>query len=311
MNIPKFFDPKNSIKLFGLQKDFDFIFFLYLKNKLPKVLMFSGIKGTGKSTLINHFLFSIFDKKNYDKNTLSLIEVSNIYNQFKNNIFSNIIYIEGSNFKSVNIENIRNLKTKILQSTINYKSRFIIFNDIELFNPNTLNALLKIIEEPSNNNFFFLINNKSKPLLDTVKSRALEIKIILAENQRLEIIKNLVNLNNLELIIDPKESNLSPGNFLKFNFICKEYNIVPQNDFIQNISLLLNLYKKNKDILFMNLAFFITDYYFRDTRIKKILNNDKIYEIKNFIFDNLNKFLLYNINQNALINSLNNKLNNE
>ena len=306
MNIPKFFDPKNSIKLFGLQKDFDFISSLYLKNKLPKVLMFSGIKGTGKSTLINHFLFSIFDKKNYDKNTLSLIEVSNIYNQFKNNIFSNIIYIEGSNFKSVNIENIRNLKTKILQSTINYKSRFIIFNDIELFNPNTLNALLKIIEEPSNNNFFFLINNKSKPLLDTVKSRALEIKIILAENQRLEIIKNLVNLNNLELIIDPKESNLSPGNFLKFNFICKEYNIVPQNDFIQNISLLLNLYKKNKDILFMNLAFFITDYYFRDTRIKKILNNDKIYEIKNFIFDNLNKFLLYNINQNALINSLNN-----
>ena len=159
--------------------------------------------------------------------------------------------------------------------------------------------------------FFFLINNKSKPLLDTVKSRALEIKIILAENQRLEIIKNLVNLNNLELIIDPKESNLSPGNFLKFNFICKEYNIVPQNDFIQNISLLLNLYKKNKDILFMNLAFFITDYYFRDTRIKKILNKNKIYEIKNFIFDNLNKFLLYNINQNALINSLNNKLNNE
>ena len=155
MNIPKFFDPKNSIKLFGLQKDFDFISFLFLKNKLPKVLMFSGIKGTGKSTLINHFLFSIFDKKNYDKNTLSLIEVSNIYNQFKNNIFSNIIYIEGSNFKSVNIENIRNLKTKILQSTINYKSRFIIFSDIELFNPNTLNALLKIIEEPSNNNFFF------------------------------------------------------------------------------------------------------------------------------------------------------------
>ena len=53
------------------------------------------------------------------------------------------------------------------------------------------NALLKIIEEPSNN--FFTTNNKSN-LLDTVKSKALEIKIILAENQRLEIIKNLVNL---------------------------------------------------------------------------------------------------------------------
>ena len=54
---------------------------------------------------------------------------------------------------------------------------------------------------------FYLINNKSKPLLDTVKSRALEIKIILAENQRLEIIKNLVNLNNLELILILKSQN--------------------------------------------------------------------------------------------------------
>ena len=29
--------------------------------------MLTGLKGSGKSTLINHFLFSIFDKENYDK----------------------------------------------------------------------------------------------------------------------------------------------------------------------------------------------------------------------------------------------------
>ena len=38
--------------------------------------------------------------------------------------------------------------------------------------------LLKIIEEPSKKNYFILINNKSKPILDTIKSRSLEIKII-------------------------------------------------------------------------------------------------------------------------------------
>ena len=31
-----------------------------------------------------------------------------------------------------------------------------------------LNALLKIIEEPSKNNYFILINNKSKPLIETL-----------------------------------------------------------------------------------------------------------------------------------------------
>ena len=61
MNYPIYFDTKNSLNLFGLKKDFGFISELYLKQNLPKVLMFTGDKGSGKSTLINHFLYSIFD----------------------------------------------------------------------------------------------------------------------------------------------------------------------------------------------------------------------------------------------------------
>ena len=73
----------------------------------------------------------------------------------------------------------------------------------------------------------------------------------------------------------------------------------------------MNLYKKNKDILFINLAFFIADSYFKNLKDKNLFKNDKIFEIKNYIFDNLNKFMLYNINQNSLINAVNNKLNYE
>ena len=60
MNYPSFFDSKNSLNLFGLEDDFNFLSNLYLKKRLPKVLLFSGKKGSGKSTLINHFLYSIF-----------------------------------------------------------------------------------------------------------------------------------------------------------------------------------------------------------------------------------------------------------
>ena len=219
MDNPKFFDSKNTLNLFGLDKNFLFLSTLYEKQKLPKVSLISGIKGIGKSTLVNHFLFSIFDSKNYNKKNFSLLENSIFYKQFKNELFPNIIYIKGSDFKSVKIDDIRNLKNKIFKTTILSKDRFIIFDDIELFNLNSLNALLKIIEEPNNNNFFFLINNKAKPLLDTIKSRALEIKIIINENQRVNIINELVNFFKIDPVLSPKLSQLTPGNFLKFNLI--------------------------------------------------------------------------------------------
>ncbi len=310
MNYPEYFDPKNSLNLYGFEKDFVFLSSLYANKKLPKILMLSGPRGSGKSTLINHLLFSIFDEKNYNKNQLSFSEASVLFKQFINNIFQNIIYLKGSNFKSVKIEDIRNLKSKILKSSIINKDRFIIFDDVELFNINSLNALLKIIEEPSANNYFILINNKSKPLLDTVKSRSLELKVILSEDIRLEIIDRLIKLYNIETILDPKKSKLTPGNFIKFNYICKENNIFPENEFLDNLSLLLNSYKKDKDILFIDIAFFLAEIYFKELKTKNILRNEQIYEIKNFVLNNLNNYLTFNVNQNSLVNAINDKLRN-
>ena len=136
----------------------------------------------------------------------------------------------------------------------------------------------------------------------------MEIKIILNEKQRIEIINKLVNFYKIDLILDPKNSQLSPGNFVKFNYFCKEYDVLPTNNFVENLSLLLNLYKKNKDILIINLVFYLADEYFRYLKDNDIRKNEKIFEIKNYILNNLNSFMLYNINQNSLINAINEKL---
>ena len=310
MDYPIYFDSKNSLNLYGLEKDFNFLSSLHIKKKLPKVLMLSGLKGSGKSTLINHFLFSIFDSAYYDKREFKISDSSKLLKQFKNDIFQNIIYLKGSDFKSIKVEDIRNLKSKILQSSIINKERYIILDDVELFNTNSLNALLKIIEEPSKKNFFILINNKTKPLIDTIKSRCIEMKIFLDESKRIEIITKLVNLYKLETFLDPNQSKLTPGNFLKFNYICYENKLSLSDDFSENLYILLNLYKKNKDTVFINLVFYLADFFFKELKDKNIIKIDKFYEDRAYVLDNLNKFFSFNLSQNSLINAINSKLNN-
>ncbi len=309
MDYPKYFYPINSLNLFGLEQNFNFLSSLYLKNKLPKVLMLSGSKGSGKSTLVNHLLFSIFDEKKYNKNKCTLCETSSLYEKFKNGVFQNILHLNGSDFKSLKVDDIRNLKSTILQSSMINKDRFIILDDIELFNINSLNALLKIIEEPSKRNYFILINNKTRPILDTIKSRSLEVKIILKEKEKIKIIKELIKFYNVEANLDPDNSKLSPGNFLKFNYIFNKYDISPTNSFTDNLSKLLNLHKKNKDLLFINVIFYLSDIYFKNLKDQNILKNDKIFELKSFVLDNLNNYFTLNLNQNSIINAINNKLN--
>ena len=216
-------------------------------------------------------------------------------------IFSNIIYLSGSEFKNVKVDDIRALKKKIFQSTISNEPRFIIFDSIELFNINSLNALLKIIEEPSDNNFFLLINNKSKPILETIKSRCIEIKVMLNESNRVEIIESLIKKYNINSKID----------FIKFNYIFDENKIKLDGNFLKNLGILLNLYKKKKEIIYIDMILFLTDDYFNNLKDKNSTTNDKIIEYKIFISENINKFFLYNLNQNALLNTINNKINGE
>ena len=309
MNNPSYFSSKKSLRLFGLFDNFNFIKKLYIKNKLPKVLMLSGKKGSGKSTLLNHLLFFIFDNKNYSVKDNELKIQSTFYNQFIGNIFSNIIYLSGLDFKNTKVEDIRNLKKKIFQSSISNQPRFIIFDDVELFNINSLNALLKIIEEPTKNNYFVLINNKSKILIDTIKSRCLDIKIILNEEKRINIIESLIKKFDINLSIEPNNSKLTPGNFIKYNYIFNENHMQIENNFLKNLIILLNLYKKDKDIMFINMMTFLTDNYFNSHRKKNVYTSDKIIECKEFVLKNINKFYLYNLNQNALLNNINNKIN--
>lgn len=308
MNIHQFFDPKKTTELIGLQSYLFFFNELILKEKFPKVMLLSGEKGIGKSTLTNHLMFLIFDKKNYDIKKNLINENSIYYSQYQDNLFPNIINFKANNSKNITIEDVRNLKDILSKTPINFGKRFIIIDDVETLNANCLNGLLRIIEEPKKNDNFILINNKSQPILDTIKSRAIEIKIIMNDDQIEKVSSFLLNKFNQKVIFDRNLIKCSPGNFLKYNYIFNKNKLNIDEKYTYTLKKILALYKKEKDIFFRDILLFYSDYYLQKIRVNKDLNYKKAIAKRSLIFNNINDFFLYNLNQDTLIRSIENNI---
>ena len=116
-------------------------------------------------------------------------------------------------------------------------------------NINSVNALLKILEEPNDNIYFILINNNKK-ILPTLKSRCLNYKIHLTSSQSFDITNKILGENFMDLINDQFINNYStPGlilNLLNFandnNMDLKDTNL---RDFIKKILIEKNIKKIN------------------------------------------------------------------
>ena len=266
------FNPQKTTQLVGYDKEFLLFKEMIFKNQLPKVSMLTGEKGIGKFTFINHLMHFYFDKKNYNEKNFTISKKDIFHNQLIKNIFSNILYINSSSYKNVKIDDMRKLKLDLLKPPLNNEKRFIIIDEIETFNTNSLNAILKLIEEPTKNNFFMLINNKSRTLLETVKSRSIEFNINLNSKLKNKILSFLMSYFNQSLKINENLVNISPGNMLKINSFFLEEKIDIEDNFFENFNHILNLYKKEKNDFYKFFLIFLVEYYFQFKKLKNVFN---------------------------------------
>ena len=295
--------PFNSLQLFGHDNLFDNLHTLINTNKLPNTLLFSGDKGSGKFTLINHLLMNFFDSNNYDIKKKKITK-SIIYKKIITGTFQNIIYLNNTVEKKIKIDEIRELKKKLFTTCLNSLPRFIILDNLETFNINCINALLKILEEPSVNNFFILIDNKNKDLVKTILSRCTKIQINLSKIEREKISKLLLDQTGNESIINIQNSNLTPGSYLKFNNLCISNNIFNDMNYIEKINILLQLFKKTKNIDLIDMAIFFTDQYYYEKSVKEVNNVCFYSNAKIKTINEINNFVLYNMNIRPILNSI-------
>jgi DNA polymerase-3 subunit delta' len=194
---------KNQLKLYGLEDYLNELINLYDDKKLPNKILLSGQKGIGKCTLAYHLINYILSKDEefpYDLNSSSINRENRSYKLIQNGSNMNFALIDIlTDKKNIDISQIRDLILILNKSSFNTKSRIVLIDNIEFLNINSVNALLKILEEPNDNIYFILINN-NKEVLETIKSRCLNFKVSLSHETSLKISNKLVEKNIFDII---------------------------------------------------------------------------------------------------------------
>ena len=301
-----------SEKLISLDRYFEEMIDLFNTKKFPKVLLLNGKKGIGKFTLVIHFLNYIYtqnEKNKYDIKNKKIDINSSFHKKLLNQTNQDVFLIKAEENKNIKIDEIRNLKSSLSRTSLSKNSRFTIIDEVEFVNENSVNALLKILEEPSGNNFFILINNQQANLIKTISSRCLISNVFLNIIETNKVIDYLIEAKNINDLLDFNEG-LTPGFFVRFNEIFLSCSLDKNDNIFININKLLKEYKKNKDKTLINLTLFLIDQFFFDLAKKNKNNLDFLLNTKLSINKNINDFIYYNLNINSVLNSIEIKLNN-
>jgi DNA polymerase-3 subunit delta' len=299
--------PSQNTKLHGMKSFFNEIIHLYNVEKMPTKILLSGKKGVGKSTLAYHlinYILSTNEEFKYDSNNFIINENNRSYKLLQNNSHPNFYLIDLLNDKkNIDVTQVREMITYTNKSSFNNMARIILIDNIENLNKNSVNALLKIIEEPNENIFFILINNSGKNILPTLKSRCLSFKINFSFNESMIVSNQILGSNIFDLINhDLINYYNTPGEIIDLINFSKDKNIDLKNCTLINLLNLLidnGYYKKNKLVrtLLVNFIelFFLKEY--KLTNAKSSLLNfyyiflDKIHNTEKFNLDEESLFL--------------------
>jgi len=115
------------------------------KNSIPHALLFSGTRGTGKTTLARIFASAI------GTSAVDLYEIDAASNR--------------------GIDDIRELREAVHTAPFESKYKVYIIDEVHMLTKDAFNALLKTLEEPPVHVIFILATTEEEKILDTILSR--------------------------------------------------------------------------------------------------------------------------------------------
>ncbi len=288
-----------SKELSTFKKEINFISNLYINKKLPQTILFTGEKGIGKLNVAYHLINFILSKDEENEYCIATNKINTnnkTYNLLLKNIHPNLFLISlKDKKKNIDIEQIKNMKNFLNITSFSNKPKIVLIDGSEYLNLSSSNSLLKSLEENLNNVFFILVHDIKKKLLTTIKSRCIQFKFFLNNEDREKRINEILNNQFNDLSSDFKNKYISPLFFKSLLEYCNKNNLQINDINLDNLLsdiLKKKDYKKNEFIL---KNFFLLVQLFLYKKIKKEQYNNKyFYLLKYFTqrFDDITKFNL-------------------
>lgn len=303
-------NPITQTNLYGLNDYFNELALLYKDNRLPSKILFSGPKGVGKSTLSYHlvnFILSMGNEFSYDLDKLSIDKENKDYKLLINGSNPNFLLIDVSpEKKMIDISQIRNLINILKKTSFNSKPRFILIDNIEYLNLNSINALLKILEEPPENTYFLLVQSNNK-ITPTLSSRCLNFKINISNKDFIKISNKLLNANIFDLINkDLVDYYSTPGKIFNLVKFSRENDIdIKELDLKNFLTFLIDKSYYKKDSVAKSLIFDFLELY--------LVNKFFLFQagLSNYFLNKINNTKMYNLDDETLFLEIRAKLLNE
>ena len=138
-------------------------------NKISHAYLFSGTRGTGKTSAAKVFARAINCLNPQDGEPCNECEVCK---GILNGTITDVIEMDAASNNSV--ENIRQIRQEVVYATVDVKYRVYIIDEVHMLTTSAFNALLKTLEEPPENVVFILATTEQHKIPVTILSRCLK-----------------------------------------------------------------------------------------------------------------------------------------